>query len=567
VGASGEAIQRRELAPWRLHQQSPRIQGGTASRRIANRSATDARGAGGAGGNLRSGGDAVRGSRAGGTRRTLRPREALRAGTPNRAVAERAAVAGSRTGGRGGRQTRGGLRRVGSGRGALASATVPSLASAQRVGRGGGRVRGAGRAQAGLYRAGRRGYGHGGYGYGGYAGLHYRGAHRHHGHHHSHYRHGFYGHYAYPYGFSFGIHLGGYGYSYGHGSYPYYSSLHVGFPYVGYYHRYSYAYFSPYGYEDCGYYSTGYYLRYGPYRRSYFSTCSGLGAHAYAHHHHHREPCSVHGAHYYHARDCNLCDPGGSSYAYHEVDVPSDDTGEQVAVVDGARVRTLGPAATDRLGTDSPGADSASSDELFSNLKPAQLSVTFGLNSFKSGDYERATEEFYNASIEDPESPLVKVLLGMALFSTGEYRYAAGYFRRGLGEWPDFARYTWQIQNLYGELGDFQKHSDLVTQQLELTPTDEDTLLVSALTRYFAEDFESAGPQFAMLRTFARDTTTKTIAEAYLPEVASRIQGGNGAQEVGIAPVAYRVPLSEDDPVGAFLRRPGVDRVGALPIR
>ena len=257
--------------------------------------------------------------------------------------------------------------------------------------------------------------------------------------------------------------------------------------------------------------------------------------------------------------------------------MPSDDTATDVAVVDsrlsdgrlsesddGAKVRTIGPPETPDSATPAP---SVPADELFSNLKPAQLSVTFGLDYFKSGDYERATEEFYNASIEDPESPLVKVLLGMALFSTGEYRYAAGYFRRGLGEWPDFARYTWQIQSLYGDVEDFQKHSELVARQLELTPSDEDTLLVSALTRFFAEDFESAGPQFAMLRTFARDTTTKAIAKAYLPEVASRLQGGVGPPEVGIVPVTYPAPLSADDPVGAFLRRPGVDRVGALPIR
>ena len=489
-------------------------------------------------------------SRSVGSRRVLSPRATLGRGRRSEVgtrgqrgvVGERGALAAG-----------GGRRQRGRGTGVTASALVPRLSIAKSLGR-----RGTGRGYGARSRA---------HAYSRVGGLHYYGSHRHHGHHHSQFRHGFYGHYAYPYGFSFGISLG----SYGYGSYPYYSSLHVGFPYVGYYHRYPYAYFSPYGYDDCGFYSTGFYLRYGPYRRSYFSVCSGLGSHAYGQHHHHREPCSVHGAHYYHARDCNLCDPGASSYAYHEVEVPPTDSGAVASTYPGSGdVAHLGPTSPDSSAEPPP----QPADEFFSKLKPAQLSVAFGLMHFKNGDYDKATEEFYNSSIEDPESPLVKVLLGVALFSTGEYRYAAGYFRRGLEEWPEFPRYDWRLQDLYGNDRDFQKHSDLLGKQLELVPSDDDTLLVSALTGFFAGEFDRVGPQFALLRTFGRDPAGKALASEYLSEIAARHdteiaphQAGEGTGGVRIEPAAFRAPPAADDPVAAFLSRPGLDRIEALPIR
>ena len=78
-------------------------------------------------------------------------------------------------------------------------------------------------------------------------------------------------------------------------------------------------------------------------------------------------------------------------------------------------------------------------EAFFASLKPAQLSFAFGFMHFKNRNYDEAAESFYNASLEDPDSRLVKVFLGLSLFSIGEYPYAAEYLRLGLESWPEFA--------------------------------------------------------------------------------------------------------------------------------
>jgi hypothetical protein len=255
-----------------------------------------------------------------------------------------------------------------------------------------------------------------------------------------------YPYYGYPY----------YGYPYygSYGYYPYsyypYSRVCVGYPYAGYYYSYPYSYL-----DDCGYgcdFYDGYNVRFGYYRSSYYATCSGYGAHDWRHHHCHSCPCDVHGYHYYHVRDCPLCYPDGGSYVEHDVNVPEAVAGgaagpQPEAPVQGAATPESSPEAR----TIAPERE----ESFFASLRPAQLSFAMGLIHFREGDYDQAAEDFYNSSVEDPSSRLVKVFLGVSLFAVGEYSFAAEYFRLGLDEWPAFTRHPWNVQRMYGNSADF----------------------------------------------------------------------------------------------------------------
>jgi hypothetical protein len=363
--------------------------------------------------------------------------------------------------------------------------------------------------------------------------------------------------YAYPY----------YSYPY----YPYYPSycapVYVSYPYVGYYSTYDYPYLDDYGYTSCAFYN-GYYVRFGPYRTSYYATCSGLGVHAYGSHHVHQQYCSVHGYHYYHVRDCSLCYPGGGAVApdpelssatdsYVETPVtPSPDAAEAAPAAESERElapRTIrpipGPAGAAATQERRP---LVGEEAFFASLKPAQLSFAFGFMHFKNRNYDEAAESFYNASLEDPDSRLVKVFLGLSLYSIGEYRYAAEYLRHGLESWPEFASLGLDLQGFYGSEEDREAHLKLLRSEVELRPLDEDPLLVLAFVEFGSGQAAAAGPSLDVLGGFASDPATRTVAGEYAA-------ASEGRPEPALGP--------EDAAVAAFFAQPDIKAVPNLPIQ
>jgi len=366
---------------------------------------------------------------------------------------------------------------------------------------------------------------------------------------------------------------------------------------VGYYHAYPNHYLSSYAYAGCGFYSSGYYLRFGPYRRSYFSTCSGIGVHAYGRHHCHREPCVTHGYHHYHVRDCRRCYPDGEPYAYHDVDVPSEyasaevyetlDTSAVTPAATGAAEGSLTPAI-DRSGP-APQAEARRlnpQEAFFASLKPAQLSFAFGLLKLGDANYEEASEEFFNASIEDPESPVTKVFMGLALFSTGEYRYAARYLRSGLEQLPEFPTYDWDLAKVYRSEENLDAHMKLLREKVALQPSDEDAAFVLAVLEYHRGNPEDAGPRFALLRTFAEDPGTRVVVGRYIAEIERRQDGTSqaaertpallsdaellsnpGAFSAADSPSEGGVPVAAGPGLRAFLADPSFASVKQLSIR
>jgi len=290
----------------------------------------------------------------------------------------------------------------------------------------------------------------------------------------------------------------------------------VTYPYYGYYSYYDYPYFSNYGYADCGFYS-GFYIRFGHFGSSYFSGCSGFSHHAYHRHHHHVYACAVHGQHYYHVRDCYQCYPDA---AFHEdVEVPHVAPAEDGAPAAEAVPEPVPGAGGNVVSQATPAADP---DGFFASLRPAQLSFAIGLMHFREGRYEAATESFYNASLEDPESRLVRVFLAESLFAVGEYSYSAEYLRLALGDWEEFPRYRWSVAAMYTNPDDFRLQLATLEAEAALHPNDPDLALVLGFVRFGSGDLGGAGESFDAVRTFGEGDGVRGLASGFIREIEHR---------------------------------------------
>jgi len=360
-----------------------------------------------------------------------------------------------------------------------------------------------------------------------------------------------FGFYAYPFAFGFGFSVS-FGYPYG--GYPYggyYSPYAYGaycYPYAGYYYGYPYSYLNDYG---CDFYD-GYYVRFGYARASYYVACSGYGCHGYDHHCHHYA-CSSHGDHVYHVRDCPECYPSGS--LTYEVDVPDEAIAGATPQVES---REISP----------PDGEVAASEPLepkeafLAGLKPAQLSFVMGLDDLRKGNYEDATESLYSASLEDPESRLVKVFLATSLFSVGEHGYAAEYLRLGLDGWDAFPSYSWDVRDAYGVPGDFDRHMAALEEEVRTRPGDADRLLVLGFLKTHSGQPEGAASAFESLQAVSTDPVDDALAERYVAEIEDR----NGTFPRDPSEAA-RLAADEEPAVQAFLASQSVADVPALPIR
>jgi tetratricopeptide (TPR) repeat protein len=253
---------------------------------------------------------------------------------------------------------------------------------------------------------------------------------------------------------------------------------------------------------------------------------------------------------------------------YHDVNVPdapviydklpeSDTTSPEVREIPSTQEGTTSQASQ-------PAAEKVVMDReeaFYASLKPAQLSFVLGMIDFKSGGYSQATESFYNASLEDPDSRIAKLFVAVSLFSVGEYRFAAEYLRLGLDEWESFSRYRWDLRNLYGNGDDFRSHLALLEEEVALHPSNLDALLVLGFVSFSTGETGKAALALDALRSQSSDPIDQEIAGRYLR--------GVGAGE-GAAPQTDEdesAPPPEEAPVKAFLTSLSLADVPALPIR
>ena len=367
---------------------------------------------------------------------------------------------------------------------------------------------------------------------------HHRGHHgngHHGGHHGGHY--GYYGYYGH--GFHFGVYLG----------YPHYYS--IGYPYYGYYSYYSYPYLDSYG---CDFYD-GFYVRFGSVGVSYYSACPRFGVHGYHGRHQHRYSCAVHGYHYYHVRDCAKCYPdGGVHYEYHDAGNPGEAERE-------APLLEKKPLKENLDG----GADTGPSDPL-ADLTPAKLSFALGLRSFQEGHYDKAAEFFFNASVEDPDSRVVRLMLAVSLLSISEDEHAASFLRMAYEAETDsdaggrLDGLDIDLRRLYGEgrVADFEALRKRVRERADLYPSDPNALLVDGFVALGSADYDRAAVSFNAFQMFTVDDVDRALGARLVAAAQSRAAlPANGQSDAIPSPEA----------VHEFLRDPGLRTVRDLPIR
>jgi hypothetical protein len=411
---------------------------------------------------------------------------------------------------------------------------------------------------------------------------HHDGHHDHHGghHHHDHdwddddFFFGVYLGFGYPYYYPYGY----WGYRYPYYGYPYYS-LYVGYPYVGYYSYYDYPYLNDYG---CDFYS-GYYVRFGDVGASYYLSCSHLGLHAHPDHHVHTDTCSLHGAHHYHVRDCSICFPtGGVAYETHDAAgagaapaqeaAPAAQVAESSAQPGISEVPSPGlqpapAAAPEPPSPDAVAARRGPSDPL-AQLSPAKQTLALGLLAFRRGEYDDAAELLYNASIEDPDSGVVRVALAASLVAIAEYGYGAAYLRQAYRGSDPVVKHPLQLRRLYGadRQAEFEAHRRLLADRAELFPSDPDTLLLSAFVALGTGEKQAALVSLNALEQIAQDPGDRELAArlraASLPEAA--VEAADAAPSPAPSSAASD---SSEAVIRAFLESPGLETVKALPVR
>ncbi len=375
-----------------------------------------------------------------------------------------------------------------------------------------------------------------------------------------------------------GSHFGHFGHSlfhfgiYGSHYYPYWwSGIYIGYPYVGYYGYYDYPYLNSYG---CDFYS-GYYIRFGRVRASYYSLCPRFGAHMNGGHHYHRYACGVHGAHYYHRRDCAECYPGGMvDDIYPELipegapdlppaapDVeeapgstrPDDTTAGLSSLRATVADRSSRDAVLERRSPLSPDAKKLPADPL-ADLTPSQVTFAMGILAFRKGNYDEASEYFFNASIEDSGSVVPELFLAVSLVSIAEFVYAATYLRTALQTSPGLITTPVGLDRIYGDerAGELARHRNLLEERHVLHPADPDTQLLRSFLALNAGDLEAAGQSALALRDGSESNEDRELGAALLKEVERRRSDPN---------------TTESTARSAFLENPEIGAIPGLSIR
>jgi tetratricopeptide (TPR) repeat protein len=188
---------------------------------------------------------------------------------------------------------------------------------------------------------------------------------------------------------------------------------------------------------------------------------------------------------------------------------------------------------------------------------------------FKSGSYDEASESFYNASLEDPRSQLVKVFLGISLFAIGEYHYSAEYLRLGLSEWPAFPAYRWSVRSLYGNQEDLASQLAVLEDEVRWNPASTDASLVLAFLGLSGAAPTKAPPgePIDRLRELSEDPVDLVLAARYTAEVEQRsgISSAGGSMDVEEVELAHNA--ADSPAIQAFLTSLELKDVPALPIR
>lgn len=188
-------------------------------------------------------------------------------------------------------------------------------------------------------------------------------------------------------------------------------------------------------------------------------------------------------------------------------------------------------------------------DTFFDSLKPAEQSVALGVVHFRGGEYEKASESFYNATVDSPDSALPALLVAESLFAIGEYKYAAEYLKKAIDRMPGLPGTEWDPRGLYGDdrKADFEAHLQALRTHLDEEPGDLDAALVAG---FF---LGASGRHDDAIRTF-----DAVIAREPGNPYAATLRAASMRRREGAVEVRPR----EVTPAAEFLR---TFRIGSIP--
>ncbi len=167
------------------------------------------------------------------------------------------------------------------------------------------------------------------------------------------------------------------------------------------------------------------------------------------------------------------------------------------------------------------------SDDALSGMSETNMTFAMGYLSFQEGNFEDASDYFYNASLAEEGGAHSRVSLTLSLIALGEYEYAAKFLKQAIEMDPQVIGTQVDIAGMYGtsQAGKLGEDRQLLEQKATLDPNNSDIQLLQAYIALNTDNLESAGSAALRLKDAADQNHDRQLADQLLNEVESRQQG------------------------------------------
>ncbi len=136
------------------------------------------------------------------------------------------------------------------------------------------------------------------------------------------------------------------------------------------------------------------------------------------------------------------------------------------------------------------------------------LDFSIGEDRMRIGDFPGAVQAFRRAVAAEPDSPVAKLALALALTGEGRYASAAHVLRRGLRAHPDWTVLSVNLPEVWGAAEAAKATQEQLRRAVEQAPQQVDLRLLLAFCLHAAGDAEGAEEQ---LRAAARIAPADTV--------------------------------------------------------
>jgi len=169
-----------------------------------------------------------------------------------------------------------------------------------------------------------------------------------------------------------------------------------------------------------------------------------------------------------------------------------------------------------------------------------------GEASFKSGDYAGAETSWRHAVVDNPQNPVLGLMLGQALLATGKYDEAAGVTQTAMSQLP---KDKWNVvvansRELYGNYQDYTAHIRALESAARTKPNDPAIrFLMGYHYAYLGYPQQAIDQLDKVLSVNPNDTVAKQLRD----EMKSKLPNAAPTGVSGLPP-SPAAPLSTDVP-------------------